>query len=408
MASLLVSTLVYAGDSIDWKADVELLKLELPKRHFDFQKLNQSSNFEKQLDELAQNVDDLCDFECAVRLSQIVAQLGDSHTAVSIGKFVDRSQLLPMALYQFADGIYIVQTVDAYHDLLGSKLVAVNQIPIDVVCDSLSQLVTIENEASMKLKVPNLITSVQLLNYFHIAQSDEIELLLEREDGSHWSSTMKPAVMDRSNRLVVEPDSVALCYRNKRKLFAIEEMADDHLLYFQYNKCISREYPPSGYNGDLSGIPSFDEISNELLQKLKEDQFDKLVVDLRFNGGGSSVQGTVLAKELAAIEKICAKGKFYVIIGRNTFSSAILNALDFQRQDHAILVGEETSGAPNHFGEVRSFQLPSSGLSVNYSTKYFQRIKREVHTLIPDKKVETTFAEFKKGIDPVYEWIAKQ
>jgi uncharacterized membrane protein len=82
--------------------------------------------------------------------------------------------------------------------------------------------------------------------------------------------------------------------------------------------------------------------------------------------------------------------------------------MDFKEMTQATFVGEETGGKPNHFGEVRSFSLSSSGLKVNYSTKYFQRVDDDLRTLTPDYIVETTFKDFKNGVDPVYEWISKQ
>ncbi|MDR1348005.1 MAG: hypothetical protein LBJ63_06190, partial [Prevotellaceae bacterium] len=100
--------------------------------------------------------------------------------------------------------------------------------------------------------------------------------------------------------------------------------------------------------------------------------------------------------------------KTYVVLGRATFSSAILNAMDFKRLTNAIFVGEETSGKPNHFGEVKSFQLPTSKLSVNYSTKYFKMTDENVNTIAPDVKIEMSFSDFMKGVDPVYEWVKQQ
>ncbi len=89
---------------------------------------------------------------------------------------------------------------------------------------------------------------------------------------------------------------------------------------------------------------------------------------MRYNGGGSSPQGTKFIKDLSHLNKINQEGKLFVLIGRETFSSAIINTLDFQSKTKAILVGEETGGKASHYGETRSFRLPSSGLKITYST----------------------------------------
>lgn len=90
------------------------------------------------------------------------------------------------------------------------------------------------------------------------------------------------------------------------------------------------------------------------------------------------------------------------------FSSAILNAMDFKRLTNAVFVGEDTSGKPNHFGEIRDMELPSSKLHINYSTKYFKRTDKQVNTITPDVTIEPTFEDFAKGVDPIYEWIKNQ
>ncbi len=96
-----------------------------------------------------------------------------------------------------------------------------------------------------------------------------------------------------------------------------------------------------------------------------------------------------------------------MIVGRKTFSSAILNSLDFKNYTKAIFVGEPTGGRPNHYGEVKSFSLPNSGLKVRYSTKYFTHSKTDDNSFYPDHEITTRFEDYKNGIDPVVDWILR-
>ena len=82
--------------------------------------------------------------------------------------------------------------------------------------------------------------------------------------------------------------------------------------------------------------------------------------------------------------------------------------MDFKNLTKATYVGEETGGKPNHFGEVKRFELPSSKIEVYYSTKFFRRAEKDVSTINPDFKVEESFGDFKSGVDPVFDWIKKQ
>lgn len=160
--------------------------------------------------------------------------------------------------------------------------------------------------------------------------------------------------------------------------------------------------------GKSSSLPSFLEFGNKVFDIIQNMPVKKFIFDLRFNGGGSSIQGTEFVSKLSGYPISKQDKRIYVVIGRQTFSSAIINAMDFKHRTKAIFVGEETGGKPNHFGEVRNFQLPSSKLIINYSTKYFTESKEDLKSIKPDVIIEPSFSDYKKGLDPVYEWIRKQ
>ena len=68
-------------------------------------------------------------------------------------------------------------------------------------------------------------------------------------------------------------------------------------------------------------------------------------------------------------------------------------------------MGEATGGEPNHYGEVKQFELPNSEKPIRYSTKYFKWVEEDINTLAPDKVIEESFAAYREGTDPVLEWI---
>ena len=76
------------------------------------------------------------------------------------------------------------------------------------------------------------------------------------------------------------------------------------------------------------------------------------------------------------------------------------------------LVGEPASGSVDHFGSVRSGQLPNSGLRLGVSSKYIDLGElldadagRDVESLEPDVKVAQTMADTLAGRDSVVEWL---
>ena len=335
---------------IDWKADLEFLTKELPEKHCNFFTARSKGEFVSGIEAIKAESERLTDFQVALKTQQLIARFGDSHTMLQFFQLIDQTQILPLGTLWVSDGLYITKTTPENKEILGLRIVAINDTPIATVIDSLSTLFTIDNQAIVKSIVPETVMSLQALEHFGFADSRQVKLMLS--DGK--TQVVKPIHPD--NAFVnFRPDSLAFATANRKVLFT------------------SRYFP-----------------------------------DMRYNGGGNSSQGTEFVERLAQALKQHPQVAVYVVLGRDTFSSAILNAMDFKQLTNAVFVGEETAGKPNHFGEVRSFQLPSSKVLVNYSTKYFKRSEKEIETIEPDMSIEMSFADFKKGVDPVFEWIKAQ
>lgn len=390
----------------NWSSDIDSLAKELPQKHYDFFTVKDKNTFITSLEKLKLTANDLTDFGVALRLQQIIAGFGDSHTRINYEQLMDNKKKLPFQLYWFKDGLYILQTTQDNIGILGSRILSVNGTPLKTIIDSLSTLVTADNKAILKMVIPELIPSIQILEYFGFIKGPKTEIELKDLTGKVRKYMIESAEMSLQNRRMYKPDSLALCFKNQKALFVDYYQAKDKICYLQYNKCWSKELEIRYRNGNNANeLPSFKEFENRVFKTLDTKTVDKLVFDVRFNGGGNSSQGTEFIEKIARYSKKHVDLKLFVVIGRQTFSSAILNAMDFKRLTNAVFIGEETAGKPNHFGEVRTFQLPSSGIKVNYSTKYFKETDEEINTITPDIKSESGFSDFSHGVDPVYEWI---
>jgi hypothetical protein len=89
----------------------------------------------------------------------------------------------------------------------------------------------------------------------------------------------------------------------------------------------------------------------------------------------------------------------------HTFSSAVLNAIELVQRLHARLVGGPSAGAPSGYGEVKTFALPHSKLTVRYSTKHFVNAAFPGDALEPDLAVTVRAADWFAGRDPAIDAI---
>ncbi|HRE67949.1 MAG TPA: hypothetical protein PLM56_11310 [Cyclobacteriaceae bacterium] len=390
---------------MDWNTDLDYLAKVLPTKHYNFFTVRSSKDFLSGINAIKKESKNLNDFQIALKAQQLIAKFGDSHTMLNFNRLLNANQILPISLFWASDGLYILHTTLENEKILGSKVLSINNVPLTVVIDSLSTLFAVDNQATVKSLIPKTIPSLQILEYFGFANTEQVELGLNQ----NRTYILKPSQMNRNNSVSVKPDSLAFSTRNESQVFTDFYYPNEKIYYMQYNKCLSKEVALAYGNNQMADkLPSFKEFEEKAFSILSTESIEKIVFDMRYNGGGNSAQGTAFIERLSKFLKANPTIKTYVVLGRATFSSAIINAMDFKRMTHAIFVGEETSGKPNHFGEVKNFQLPTSQLTVNYSTKYFKYNKKDVSTLVPDVKIEMSFSDLMKGIDPIYEWIKQQ
>ncbi|MBU5485831.1 peptidase S41 [Clostridium sp. MSJ-11] len=383
-----------SGDRSDaWEKDIEYLHKTLPKKHKDlFFKIDEKE-FDNKMENLKASVDKMNDEEIIVEIQKILASIGDAHTTINISA----KKMFPLELYWFDDGIYVINTSDEYKDIKYSKLKKINGKDVDSVVKSIKEVISHENQGKLKSQVPMYITLPVVLQGLNIIENDETALFtFEGLDGKVQEIKLNTLDGDRVFDDILGKgkvgEEVPLYMKNRDEYYWFEHLEESKIIYFKYNQCANMKDKP------------FKEFSKELIDIINKNDIEKLVIDIRDNGGGSS---RILNEFIDEISKsdINKKGKIYVVVGRKTFSSAILNAMSLKEKTEAFFIGEPTGGKPNHYGEVKSFKLPNSKITVRYSTKYFKHSDEDLKSFIPDKIIEPTVENYINNIDEVMKYI---
>jgi hypothetical protein len=97
--------------------------------------------------------------------------------------------------------------------------------------------------------------------------------------------------------------------------------------------------------------------------------------------------------------------RLYGLIGRKTFSAAMMNALQLRDQMDAILVGEPTGARPNSYSEAAHFTLPDSHFEVSYSRLYYHLVPGDPAGVIPDKFLPPTWDDYRAGSHSGLNWV---
>lgn len=381
-----------------WMEDLDMLSTELPKRHLNLFFHKDKDGFYKEIENLKRDIDYYDDYEVKAEISKIVASIKDAHTFITLPVRV----LCPLQFYWFKDGIYVINTLKEQQDLLYSRVLAINAMPIEEIIETLSKVISYENESYLKSQLPKYLPAVELLYGLEIIDEiDNIHITFEDKDKNIKKLTIKSLPIGEVNEKLkldtdngVESSSLPLYRQNLDKYYWFKYLEDFKTIYFKYNACKSMKNQ------------SVYEFGRELISFINKNHVEKLVIDLRNNFGGDSTLLDPFIEELKVCRKLNEKGKLFVIVGRETFSSALLNVLSLKSGTNAIFLGEPTGGKPNCYGEVERFKLKNSALQIAYSTKYYRVIEDDkVLSFVPDINVEIGIEEYASKEDPCLSYI---
>jgi tetratricopeptide (TPR) repeat protein len=179
--------------------------------------------------------------------------------------------------------------------------------------------------------------------------------------------------------------------------FWYEWLDDSRTLYVQLNAILNKD--------DESMESFFDRV----FQEADSRPIDRLVIDLRFNGGGNNFNNFPVIRGIVRRHQIDEPGKLFVITSRHTFSAASHLVTYLERQTDVLFVGEPTGASPNHYGDAGLVELPNSGLRARASEIYWQnslpsRFDSRDWTA-PDISTPMTIEDYLTGRDPAMEAI---
>jgi hypothetical protein len=373
-----------------WVQDVDYMTSQLERLHPNLFFMTPRADFVAAAQQLKDQVPRLQDHEVVVGLMRVAALPGDAHTSVQPWSQFHR---LPLRLERLADGFYVVAAEAALTQSLGARLVAVGEVPAAALEAGAARLVSHENDAWLRIQVPGLLAITEVL--FSLGATPSVEgarVWLQPPDGALVSIDVAarnppPPLVDLATAAGLP---TPLHEQRLGENYWMTTLEGSRALYLQYNRC-------------QDGSEPFAAFADRLFRLLDGGGAERLIVDVRHNGGGNSEVDNPLIEGLQARAAWRTRGRVLCLMGGATFSSAMFTANDLQRVG-AVLVGSPTGGKPNAYGNVQTLTLPNSLLRVSYSTRYFRLIEgSDPPSLMPGVVVEPTIADLRAGRDPVLE-----
>lgn len=376
-----------------WREDVRYYASELPKRHKNLFFQLSKDEFEREVRKLEAEITKLSDGEITLELMRITARIGDGHTSVSLP--AAEATYFPFRLEQFKEGWFVTQAPDEYQNTLGGRLIKIGNVKIEKAEQLLRDLIAADNDIDRQSRLRIFFVSAEVLKAKGILpNTEENDFTFQMPDGKQLSIAARPLSLEQflkvQLRTLSDIGKTPITARNAKTNYRFEYLPDSKTLYLAYNKCAEMPNEP------------FSDFVRKVFAVADEQPTEKLVIDLRRNGGGNSAVIESLYAEMEKRPQLIKKGKLFVLVSGNTFSSAFMNALEMRDRYGALWVGTPPGQRPNAYGEVKQFALPHSKINVQYSTKFWELMKGSDLPFAPvDVQIQTTFAEYAKGRDAI-------
>jgi len=350
-----------AGRDDRWRQDVAYLGAQLPRMHVNAFHTVSREEFERAIVDLEAAVPRLGDVEIVLEIVHIAAMVGDAHTQAIPPASLEH-HLYPIAVRWFEDGFYVTGAISAHHDLIGTRLTGIEGVSVEKVVERVTPYVSHETQVGLQDDVRLPMLSPEVLLALGITDRAGIgRVRFEDQSGVTFERELEPLDVDTYFAEVSEPVPVTgdpLYRRSPDVSYWFEYLEDERTLYFQYNRCQEMDEEPFGL------------FVRRMFALIDARPVERLVVDLRQNGGGDASVLSPFLDTLAERSEWGQERRLLVLVGRGTYSSAALNVVQLRQQTGAVFLGEPLSSLPDHYGESHTFSLPNSQVQVHYATKY--------------------------------------
>ncbi len=328
------------------------------------------------------------------RMYRLAAWFRDGHTTFYFSQLHGGpfDLALPMAARAFYDGLYVTQAADEALPVLGGRIVAVNDTPVEAVMRAFADIWPSNNPAWAHHDAGLLFANAGLLHGLGVARGGDdqaIAIQVKGADGSVRSERLKP-------RAGAKP-ALAPVTREKSRIetWATTQSGGNWIHPLPEARAVYVAFD------DLS-VPIGDAMSfsHAVLAAAEEPTVERLILDLRRNGGGNNLLGEPLRHGLER-SRLNHPGGLYVLAGPQTFSAAQNFCTRMERETATRFVGEPTGGAPNHYGDAGHFKGAATGLEGGISTlPWFDSNPQDKRVwLAPDIPAPRLWADWIAGRD---------
>lgn len=383
-----------------WAEDLNALVAGIERVHPDHHARSGAGVFEAVVADVLASLPGMTRTQALLGAARIANDL-DGHSFFAVEQPGASFGMAPLWLYDFDDGLFVVEAQEPYRSLIGLEVVGIGEHPIDEVLAALEPHYVYDNQYSHRVNraIWSLFgDALHALGFtpdptrVPFVLRDASGDLLHAETGTippdryaEWTNWFWPGRMpQRGEQLYLR--------RNLDDSFWFTALEDEDTLFVQYNLTFAT-------TADGTNMSAF---ARQVEQALAERSYSRVILDMRHNGGGNN---TTYPPLLRVLRQLPEETTLVVMTSRHTYSAAVNLAIDLERSMPVTFVGEPTGGRPNLFSDARSVRLPNSGLVASISSRYWQKSDADDprEAIMPHVVVPVLSDDWFGGRDPALE-----
>jgi hypothetical protein len=294
--------------------------------------------------------------------------------------------------------MFLVDAPREYETAVGGRLVSVGETDADAAFERLKTLSSYDNASTVLFNAPLLLTVAELLLGARLI--DDVmqpNFVLELPDGEQMTLNPAPEPWEQASgggTPVGLPQRDEPLYLSRREeTFWMAGLDGDGALYIQHNAV--QETDSTGRS-----VSAF---AREVEAWRTDHPGARVILDLRHNSGGDVAYARPLLNVFRQDDFFQQAGSLIVLIGRNTFSAAVILCVWLEQAVNPVFIGEPTGGQPHSFENALTVTLPNSQLQILIARRRRADVEEgdERPAIEPHLAVSLSSADFFEGRDPV-------
>lgn len=381
-----------------WRHDIDFLHAEVKRTNPVYHNTPLPAEFTRRYETLKQNVPRLSNEKIFVGMQHMLAALRQGH--VSLFESLPGAKQLPLHVYVFPEGVFVVDGDQEQKDLIGSRLLAIGDTPAEEALRRVGATLSVDGDMQYVGTAPNWLVHAQYLKGLEIAGSvDSIRVSVQPPGGEVRTLTLATVPVQPWPKLVAPPGVTPPLFLSNLQEKHWERALPEHdALYVQMNS-LGNE---SGENGE-----TLREFGARLRSVIAQTRPKNVILDLRHNNGGTTALYPEFLRTMIGFSQIPGN-QLYVLIGRRTYSATANLITDLERLADPIFVGEASSECCNFHGDPSYVLLPYSGVEAELTTVRWN-LSRNVfdgrREMSPHVPVQLTAEAYYAGRDPALEAV---